>query len=513
MSKLVVDQLQNRAGTVTVDVDELASYPITSAETTAGVTPTDYTYPVGNVLRYGAVGDGSTDDSAAFQRAFDVAVQAASSSTAASGWVSTTNVAVIVPAKVYAIGSAITLDANEHQLDVICPDGRAVLLGSGQSYKCFDFTRLWNNKFVGIKFTGFSTAVEYDTNNVDASLIEFENCEWSDCTIGVDTTSFATSRSTVMVFRACRCAFVPRLVNSYCDILSIIDCHFRNDDDEPQQAFIRADSRVTIVNSLFTPYSTAAGERWFDLYESDSGFSRGFFAYNTRFGKEGTGGIPVVYSYIDADKSADSRETSSICFYGGQLGSSGSATDEYVVVLAENAGTSYNPSAIGFYGCDWSASNGLVGTESGSDVAADIGEFTIYADDVTLGRLANVSTISSLNFVEERLLPYFTNRRPGHDVRVITTTGSTTLDAGLQRIVRFAPASALTITDVTANCMDGEKVEMHFRNTNTTINDASTSGSVHLAGGANFTGSTNDTLVIQWDRATSRWYEISRSVN
>jgi len=63
------------------------------------------------------------------------------------------------------------------------------------------------------------------------------------------------------------------------------------------------------------------------------------------------------------------------------------------------------------------------------------------------------------------------------------------------------------------NCMDGEKVEMHFRNTNTTINDASTSGSVHLAGGANFTGSTNDTLVIQWDRATSRWYEISRSVN
>jgi len=43
----------------------------TSAETTAGVTPVDFSYPPGDVRRYGAVGNGSTDDSGAFQTAIN----------------------------------------------------------------------------------------------------------------------------------------------------------------------------------------------------------------------------------------------------------------------------------------------------------------------------------------------------------------------------------------------------------------------------------------------------------
>ena len=42
-------------------------YPRTAAEQSAGVTPTNYFYPPGDVRRYGAVGDGSTDDTTAFQ--------------------------------------------------------------------------------------------------------------------------------------------------------------------------------------------------------------------------------------------------------------------------------------------------------------------------------------------------------------------------------------------------------------------------------------------------------------
>ena len=48
-----------------------ALYPQTTGEAAAGVTPTYYYYPPGNVLRYGAAGDGSTDDTTAFQAALD----------------------------------------------------------------------------------------------------------------------------------------------------------------------------------------------------------------------------------------------------------------------------------------------------------------------------------------------------------------------------------------------------------------------------------------------------------
>lgn len=41
-------------------------YPRTAAEITAGVTPTNYEYPPGNILRYGAVADSTTDNRVAF---------------------------------------------------------------------------------------------------------------------------------------------------------------------------------------------------------------------------------------------------------------------------------------------------------------------------------------------------------------------------------------------------------------------------------------------------------------
>jgi hypothetical protein len=41
------------------------AYAATSAETSAGVTPADLSYPPGNALRYGALGDGTTDDTRA----------------------------------------------------------------------------------------------------------------------------------------------------------------------------------------------------------------------------------------------------------------------------------------------------------------------------------------------------------------------------------------------------------------------------------------------------------------
>lgn len=78
-------QLKQSDGTLIYDVDNIPRftltqaqigalfYPRTAAEIEAGVTPTYYYYEPGDVRRYGAVGDGTTDDTAAIQDALNVA--------------------------------------------------------------------------------------------------------------------------------------------------------------------------------------------------------------------------------------------------------------------------------------------------------------------------------------------------------------------------------------------------------------------------------------------------------
>lgn len=59
----------------TTVLSEYIEYQRTAAEIAASVTPTNYYYPTGNVIRYGATGDGVTDDTTALQNALNVAQQ------------------------------------------------------------------------------------------------------------------------------------------------------------------------------------------------------------------------------------------------------------------------------------------------------------------------------------------------------------------------------------------------------------------------------------------------------
>lgn len=63
------------SGALTAGIIGGLIYPKTTPETNAGVTPVLLQYPVGNVLRYGAVGDGTTNDQQAIKAAFNVMIQ------------------------------------------------------------------------------------------------------------------------------------------------------------------------------------------------------------------------------------------------------------------------------------------------------------------------------------------------------------------------------------------------------------------------------------------------------
>jgi hypothetical protein len=98
-------------------VDPNQIVPITEAEAAAGVTPTNYEYPEGNVLRYGTnATPGTTDMSSALQAAVDVALAALGSGYA--------GVPVYLPRGAYLITTPPTFgtDADFRPI-VICGDG------------------------------------------------------------------------------------------------------------------------------------------------------------------------------------------------------------------------------------------------------------------------------------------------------------------------------------------------------------------------------------------------------
>ncbi len=81
-------------------------YPQTSAESTAGVTPTNYEYEPGNVLRYGATGDGVTDDTTEIENAIS------------------SNSTIYVPSGTYIVSSELVLTSSK----TIYGDGAASII-------------------------------------------------------------------------------------------------------------------------------------------------------------------------------------------------------------------------------------------------------------------------------------------------------------------------------------------------------------------------------------------------
>lgn len=89
--------------------------PQTSTESSAGVTPTTYSYQPLDVRRYGAVGDGSTNDRAAFVSAAAVAAVSPAS-------------AIYVPAGSYRISTSLTISRP-----MVFGSGASVTVDSGQT--------------------------------------------------------------------------------------------------------------------------------------------------------------------------------------------------------------------------------------------------------------------------------------------------------------------------------------------------------------------------------------------
>lgn len=120
-------------------------YPQTAAELAAAVTPSDYSYRPGDVRRYGAVGDGVTDDTAAIQSAVD------------------SNSLVSIPAGSYLISSSITITDD---VSIIGHGRNSEIVVASSTGATTDAIKITPPASTGIRFirlSNFSVAPESGT--------------------------------------------------------------------------------------------------------------------------------------------------------------------------------------------------------------------------------------------------------------------------------------------------------------------------------------------------------------
>jgi hypothetical protein len=192
--------LKDSAGTTIWTADDIflprAAEGQTAAEATAGVTPTNLSYAPGNVLRYGAVGDGTADDSTPFNNAIAVANAGGDSVIVPAGTFNLSNVQFDDNVFIYGIGPEVTI-LRHHALtsnyvighngtDIsnigffnLTIDGRKALgtfSGAGHGLDLRDASQIWFDNIL-VKDTsghGFQLA---DVQYVMGGKIRVKDCE------------------------------------------------------------------------------------------------------------------------------------------------------------------------------------------------------------------------------------------------------------------------------------------------------------------------------------------------
>jgi parallel beta-helix repeat protein len=141
------------------DIDRgQGGFPISDAEESAGVTPTNFSYPHGDVRRYGAVLDGSTDDTAALTR-----------------WASVGGNLTFPVAQTAKITAAIPLLSNSTIQFV----AGARVETSTQNISLFSASTKTNIKIRGGHFK--QTSAGNDPYTAGVSLLNSSYCEVTDC--------------------------------------------------------------------------------------------------------------------------------------------------------------------------------------------------------------------------------------------------------------------------------------------------------------------------------------------
>jgi hypothetical protein len=283
----------------------------------------DYAGAVFNVRHpaFGAVGDGTTDDTTAIQAAFTAAHSATTSFQATSGALTGQYVgsapAVFFPAGRYKISGEITAGAYLHVLS----DG-AILEQSDATKRHLVFGGAYTVVVDGLKFVGGLSAIDFRNANINGSYLRVLGCEfqltrdYAIYTLG--TASGDDHMSANLTVSRCKFNDCKRVLHNVCDNARVDDCWVqlsRENFAADTAAFVNHKGVLRFDNMFGVPVMGTGAERlanvrWVDLEDGE------FYAIDSRFGGE-DGGMAVVY--VTKPQATAVSQATTYPFYGSAI--------------------------------------------------------------------------------------------------------------------------------------------------------------------------------------------------
>lgn len=157
----------------------IASYDQTAAEQAAGVTPSNYAYPPGHMWRYGAVGNGTTDDTAAFNQATSINFPIYIPYTPGNGYKITSTVTfgqnVVCDGQLYAVGIVSQSGQPPGSYTATSP---AVIIGNGLAGQSLHIQGLFVEGDANAKLTNRTIAIRVDGSGHTLFECGAAQCGW-----------------------------------------------------------------------------------------------------------------------------------------------------------------------------------------------------------------------------------------------------------------------------------------------------------------------------------------------
>jgi hypothetical protein len=462
-------------------------HKITPAEIAAGVTPVDYSYQPGDVRRYGAVGDGTTDNTAAIQDAIDAAGVAGEVIFPAIGTFLCTGSLTGMNFQTWR-GASYELGAGGSQASIKCTltTGRFITTGSNQVFE--------NLRFLGVMTYTDATGATAASTAICLTLTD--SVTFRDCVFQNQFFCFETSSSFYIRMyggEVNRCAVLMNMVDADVFNLQIDATVFRfcnnvtsSDDGRfVHNLKVMGGSFEQWAGGLFNYIRTASffGTYW----ENDIVGSYGF---NSNSGFSADTSITLIGCLIFINN------LNTFVNYGGM-------SKATFVSLGNTIAGSVNSGQNQFY---------FVPPDSGSRVIM-LGD---YLDDRGTGTFQG-TYVSDTSKVRNQLIVWPRGTTADH-----ANAGQTWLDGGVifkpvalansatpsvKGGTNFLTGGTTTITDFT-NGVEGQEIRILAEHA-ITITDGT---NIFLAGSTNFAMNATDTLSLLC-KADGNWYEIGRSDN